>query len=33
MHPKFQMEIPNGRDHLGDLDLDGWIILKWIVED
>jgi hypothetical protein len=31
MHTKFSSENMNGKDHLGDLDVDGTVILKLIL--
>jgi hypothetical protein len=33
MHTKFLSENLEGRYHLGDLGVGGWIILKWILEE
>jgi hypothetical protein len=30
---KFLLETPNGRDYLGDIDVNWRIILKWILTD
>jgi hypothetical protein len=32
MHTKLQLEYLNGRDHIGNLQADGSIILKWILK-
>jgi hypothetical protein len=33
MHTNFLLEYLKGRDHLGDLDINGNIILKYILKD
>jgi hypothetical protein len=33
MHKKFYIEYLKGRDHLGNLDIDGSILFKWILNN